>query len=320
MQSGTNSGVMALEKLTSAQIAIAGGKGAKLGDMLHAKLPVPTGFVVTADAFRAFIEQSSGLETIRRETNGLDVHDESALANASRLIHDVIQANPMADALSQQIEKSYQAMGSDMPVAVRSSAISEDGEAASFAGQQETFLNVRGAAEVIGRVRDCWASFFTPRALFYRAQKGSLEDVEIAVVVQQMIQAEKSGVTFTVEPVQGRRDQMMIEAAFGLGEGVVSGKITPDQYIIDKDDGAILSEYVAPQRIALVYDAHGSGLQEISLPETQGDSRVLNADEIKQVSALGLQLESHFGAPQDIEWCIKDGQVYLLQSRPITTL
>jgi pyruvate,water dikinase len=205
-------------------------------------------------------------------------------------------------------------------VAVRSSAVSEDGEAASFAGQQETFLSLRGVDAVLHAVRECWASFFTPRAMFYRAQKGVLADVQMAVVVQEMVRAEKSGVMFTADPIHKQPGHMVIEAVFGLGEGIVSGMITPDHYVIDRNDGSLVREFIAMQLRAVVHDVSGGGTAERELSEEEGSARVLDQEALEGLRQTGLRLEEFFGKPQDVEWCIRESELFLLQSRPITTL
>jgi pyruvate,water dikinase len=277
--------------------ASAGGKGASLSRMAQAALPVPPGFIVCAAAFNDFLNRGGAFEQVQALAGTLDVHDAAALEVASARLRELVLSAPLPADLRTEVSERYEAMGGpDAAVAVRSSACSEDGEAASFAGQQETFLNVRGAAQVLDRMQHCWASFFTPRALFYRAQKGDLTDAGIAVVVQEMIAAEKSGVAFTADPVQRRRDRLVIEAAFGLGEAVVSGTVTPDHYLIDRKNGAVMREFI------------------------QGERRVLEAAELDRLRELAERLEAFFGKPQDIEWSIRDGEIFLLQSRPITTL
>jgi pyruvate,water dikinase len=211
-------------------------------------------------------------------------------------------------------------LGADALVAVRSSAVSEDGDAASFAGQQETYLNVRGAAGVTAAVKACWASFFEPRALFYREAKGALADTQMAVVVQQMVQSEKSGVMFTIDPVQKRRDRMVIEAVFGLGEGIVSGLLTPNHYLVDRDDGTVLDAFVGYQPFAVVHDPERGGTQQVPLTEEEGSARVLSEPELDRLRQVGLRLEECFGGPQDVEWGIRGEELLLLQSRPVTTL
>jgi pyruvate,water dikinase len=282
-------------------------------------LPVPPGFVVCAAAFEAFLQACGGDSVILDATLGLDVHDSAALAAASDRIRALIRSSELpADAVAA-IRFACEAMGNGTRLAVRSSAIGEDGETASFAGQQETYLNVRGPDETICRVRDCWASFFTPRAMFYRTQKGSLRDMRMAVVVQEMVLAEKSGVMFTVDPVHKIRGHMTIEAVFGLGEGIVSGMITPDHYVLDRASGALVREFIAPQYVAVVPDDAG-GTKEIDLSEAEGERRVLADDDLRQLREWGIRLDDIFGAPQDVEWCIRGNEMFLLQSRPITNL
>jgi pyruvate,water dikinase len=264
------------EEARCREVALAGGKGASLAAMTAAGLPVPGGFVVPA----AVLEASVDAARLRELALAGDHAGSEAL---------VREAEPPREAIAA----GYERLGGG-PVAVRSSAGAEDSEAASYAGQQETYLNVVGADEVCRRVVDCWASFFSERALFYRARKGSLEDLRMAVVVQRMIDPAKSGVLFTVDPVQRRRDRMVVEAIFGLGEQVVSGHATPDHYVVDRAG--------VPKKERLV------------------NGGVLEPGELEQLAALGRALEERFGCPQDIEWAIAGDSVYLLQSRPVTTL
>jgi pyruvate,water dikinase len=256
-------------------VAWAGGKGASLAAMTAAGLPVPPGFVVPSWA----LETAVDADALRALAVGSDHEAAEALVRV---------AEPPREAISE----AYEQLGRE--VAVRSSACAEDSETASYAGQQETYLRVKGADDVCARVVDCWASFFSERALFYRSKKGSLEDLRMAVVVQQMVAPRTSGVLFTVDPVRRRRDQMIVEAIFGLGERVVSGEATPDHYVLDRN-GACKREHIV-------------------------NGGVLEADELVTLAQLGRSLEELFGGPQDIEWAIADGQVFLLQSRPVTTL
>jgi pyruvate, water dikinase len=254
----------------------AGGKGASLARIAAEGLPVPPGFVVPSDALAEAVD---GERLVGLALAG----DHEA---AQRLVRE-------AESPGSDVDDAYAQLGAG-PVAVRSSACAEDSDAASYAGQQETFLNVTGATEVGRRIVDCWASFFSERALFYRARKGSLEDLRMAVVVQQMVDPSKSGVLFTVDPVQGRRDRMVVEAVFGLGEQVVSGHVTPDHYVVDRTG--------------------------ISKRERLTNGGVLEPDELVELARVGRTLEERFGCPQDVEWAIADGELYLLQSRPVTTL
>ena len=258
------------------EVACAGGKGASLAAMARAGLPVPPGFVVPADALQSAVDAERLVELARSG----DHEGAQALVQTTRLPEG-------------QLDEGYTRLGAG-PVAVRSSACAEDSDTASYAGAQETFLNVVGAADVRRRIVDCWASFFSERALFYRERKGSLDDLRMAVVVQQMVEPLKSGVLFTVDPVQRRRDRMVVEAIFGLGEQVVSGHATPDHYVLDR------SGVCKRERLS-----HGG---------------VLEPAELVRLAELGQTLEEQFGGPQDVEWAIADDRLYLLQSRPVTAL
>lgn len=290
--------VVAFGDLPPDAAEIAGGKGASLSRMAAAGLPVPPGFVVAASAFRDFLESCDGATLIASVTKDLDIDDGSAVEHAAERIRSLIASTPLPPPLAQSIVTAHARLAHGGLVAVRSSAVSEDGLTASFAGQQESYLNVRGADAVLDRVRECWASFFSPRALFYRAQRAVLTDTRMAVVVQEMVQADKSGVMFTVDPIRNRRECMVIEGAPGLGEAIVSGEITPDHYVVSRDDGVMVETFLAD-------DQRG---------------RVLSDDELEGLRTLGLQVEAFFGAPQDVEWCIRRRELLLLQSRPITTL
>ena len=256
-------------------LRVAGGKGASLAAMAAAGLNVPPGFVIRADVMASLVDPGA----LRACARDLDWTGAQEIVGAC--------APPR-----EQIGRAYGRLGG--AVAVRSSACAEDSEEASFAGQQETFLEVEGVDDVCNRVVECWASFFSERALFYRSHKGSLEDLEMAVVVQTMIDAEKSGVLFTADPVAGRRDRLLVEAVFGLGEQVVSGEVTPDHYIVDRH-GDVKTERLV----------HGG---------------VLTRGELKALVEAGTSLEERFGGPQDIEWAIVGHTLFLLQSRPVTTL
>ena len=283
-------------------VARAGGKGSSLARMAGLGLPVPPGFVVLAEALSSALDEAGARDDLR-----------AALADPA-LAQAIIGALP-----PPAIEAAYASLGCDDPaVAVRSSAVAEDSGEASFAGQQETYLHVRGAASVAARVRDCWASFFSERALFYRAQMGSLADLQMAVVVQRMIEPDVAGILFTADPVQRRRDQMVVEAIFGLGELAVSGAVTPDNYVIARD-GRLKRSRIVEQRAALVGLPAG-GTEERTLTPEQGAAPTLGEADLRRLAELGRLLEDHHGAPQDIEWAIAEGVLYVLQSRPVTTL
>jgi pyruvate,water dikinase len=289
--------VVAFRDLPADATAIAGGKGASLSRMAAAGLPVPPGFVIAAAAFQDFLVSCGGLALIERLTANLDVEDAGAVEDSAEAIRAIIMSTPVPAPLADAILAAHAALEHGDFVAVRSSAVSEDGLTASFAGQQESYLNVSGHA-VLDRVRECWASFFSPRALFYRAQKAVLGDTRMAVVVQEMVHADTSGVMFTVDPIRNRRDCMVIEGAPGLGDALVSGEVTPDHYVISREDTSVIDMFISD--------------------EERG--RVLSDAELKTLCDIGVRLETFFGSPQDVEWCIRGGELLVLQSRPITTL
>ena len=290
------------------EVATAGGKGASLARMAGLGLPVPPGFVVPANALAASLPDG-GAEL--RELLAAGASAETA--ERARTL--VLAAEPGGE-LREAIEGAYRALGDEPPVAVRSSACAEDSEAASYAGQQETYLHVRGVDEVVRRVRDCWASFFSERALFYRERKGSLNDVGMAVVVQRMVAADVAGVLFTCDPVQRRRDRMVVEAVFGLGEAAVSGQVTPDHFVIARD-GEVKKSRIAVQPFALV-SAPAGGTAERELSPQEGGAETLDEGRLRALARLGDDLERRLGAPQDIEWALADGELYVLQARPVT--
>jgi pyruvate,water dikinase len=278
------------------EVGRAGGKGASLARMRALGVPVPEGFVIPADMFASVVDA----EALR-----------AALPDHARAQEIVAGAEVPAE-----IAEAYDALGDDPPVAVRSSACAEDSETASYAGQQETYLYVRGADAVLARVRDCWASFFSERAIFYREKKGSLDDLGMAVVVQRMVRSDVAGVLFTCDPVRGRRDRMVVEAVLGLGEAAVSGQVTPDHYIL-KRDGTVRKAQVAQQPFAIVPVEEG-GVEERALGEEGGEQK-LGEDHLRELARIGDDLEQRLGGPQDIEWALEGGEIYVLQARPVTT-
>jgi pyruvate, water dikinase len=279
-------------------VARAGGKGASLARMTALGLPVPPGYVVPADSLVKALDDG-GAEL------------RSVLPDAERAQAIVARAEP-----PPEIAAAYAALGDDPPVAVRSSACAEDSEAASYAGQQETYLYVRGARAVLDRVRDCWASFFSERALFYRQRKGSLDDLGMAVVVQRMVHADVAGVLFTCDPVRGRRDRMVVEAVLGLGEAAVSGQLTPDHYVLARD-GTVKRAKIARQPFAIV-PVEGGGTGERELGE-EGSAQKLGEEQLRELARIGDDLEQRLGGPQDIEWALEGGELFVLQARPVTT-
>jgi pyruvate,water dikinase len=308
-----------LEDVRSTDVDGVGGKAASLGELTAAGLPVPSGFVVTAGTYREFIEDA-GIDEELFSTVDVDHEDTSALREAHEHAHDLIMETPVPDDVREGILSAYRSLGDgERFVAVRSSATAEDLPDASFAGQQETFLNVRENA-LIERVKECWASLFSQRAIYYRNRQGFPHaEVDIAVVVQEMVPAEKSGVLFTSHPSTGD-PRIIIEAAWGLGEAVVSGTVSPDNYVVDKASGEAETVTVADKKVMMLKDDTTGETVEQEVPDEKRSRRVLGGDEIAELADLGRQVEDHYGAPQDVEWAVYDGDIYMLQSRPITTI
>jgi pyruvate, water dikinase len=306
--------VLALDEPGCHHNDVSGGKGASLARMLYVGMPVPPGFVVTAEAMSASLDRQGVLASVADLARSFDAGPGGA--DVATRIQEMVAAASLHEQVADEVSGAYADFGDGAFVAVRSSACAEDGEAASFAGQQETYLNVVGIDDVLDRVVECWASFFSERALFYRHRKGSLADLGMAVVVQRQIASDKSGVIFTVDPIRRRSDQMLIEAAYGLGEAVVSGLVTPDNYVARRD-GTLKKVRVGRQDKTIVRD-DGGGTTTVKLDEETATARVLNDDEIAHLVTAGIGLEEAFGSPQDIEWAIESDELYLLQSRPIT--
>ncbi|WP_017981111.1 phosphoenolpyruvate synthase [Methanocaldococcus villosus] len=313
-----------LDELSNKDVSIAGGKGASLGEMWNAGLPVPPAFVVTADAYRYFIKETGLMEKIKQVLKDLDINNTKALEEASKKIRSMIESEKMPDDLRLAIIEAYNKLcemcGEEVFVAVRSSATAEDLPDASFAGQQETFLNVKGAENVVKYVQKCFSSLFTPRAIFYREQKGFDHfKVALAAVVQKMVNADKAGVMFTVNPITEKENELVIEAAWGLGEGVVSGAVSPDTYIVDKNTLKILDKHIAKKEIMYVRDEKGE-TKVVEVPEDMKEKQVLTDDEIVELTEMGIKIEKHYGMPMDVEWAYEGKKCYMLQARPITTL
>jgi pyruvate, water dikinase len=297
-----------------ADVGVSGGKGASLARMTAMGMPVPPGFVVPA---RELEETLADIVVALRAVLARGERGED-LAAVAREAQALVHAADPDSAFPRRVADAYARLGGgDLLVAVRSSATAEDSQAASFAGQQETYLHVRGVDRIVERIRDCWASFFTERALFYRREKGSLTDLGMAVVVQRMVEPDVSGVMFTIDPTKGRRDRMVVEAVFGLGEGVVSGRLTPDHYVLARD-GRVKRMRLHSQPFAIVHDPRG-GVRELELPPERGASRTVDDDRLARLARVGIDLEQRLGGPQDIEWAMQDDELFVLQSRPVTT-
>jgi len=301
--------VIWLDDIECHRTELAGGKGASLGRMTASGMPVPPGFVVTAGALSDALATRGVLEKVRDLARSFESGADGARVASE--IQEIVLSSPPSEELAEHISSAYRSLGPDVPVAVRSSACAEDGESASFAGQQESFLNVIGSKNVLEGLVRCWASFFTERALFYRLNKGSLTDLRMAVVVQQQIAADKSGVIFTTDPIRQRSDQMVIEAGYGLGEALVSGLITPDNYVARRD-GRLKKARLGQQGQMTVRVA-GGGTTTVKLDDEIAGSQVLDEDEISRLVEVGVQLEAAFGSPQDIEWAFEADRLYVLQ-------
>jgi len=304
-------------EIRKSDIAYVGGKGANLGEMFSAGIPVPNGFVVTAKAYFDFLDSTSIRQKILTELSGLDIEDSKALMKASKNVKTAILAAKMPESLKKEVRKAYQKLCGvhDDLVAVRSSATAEDLPEASFAGQQETYLNIIGTENVIKNVQKCWASLFEARAIFYRTENGFDHlKVGIAVPVQLMVQSDVSGIMFTVNPLTNNSSEISIEAGYGLGQPIVSGEVTPDQFIIDKKTGKIKFKQLSIQKWQLTQ--HG----KTPISKAYQKRQKLSDKLVIKLAKLGGKIEDHYKHPQDIEWAMQDGKLLIVQSRPVTTL
>lgn len=311
------------DQVDKQDIPLVGGKGANLGEMTRAKIPVPPGFIVTSAAYFNFIEDSGLEPKIRGLLEGLDVEDSKALSSASSKVKDLIMSTHLPDQLARQIGDAYLKLGGGA-VAVRSSATAEDLPEASFAGQQSTYLNQEGHDMVVHAVQKCWASLFEARAIYYRHEQNFDHfKVGIAVPVQRMVQSVTSGVIFTIEPITHDPSKIVIEVIYGLGEGLVSGEINPDLFIVSKNGPAILSRRISFQDRRLVRNAAGSGetanyWQQV--PSAKQEQQKLPDEDVIHLAELAIHIEKHYGVPQDIEWAKENGTIYIVQSRPVTAI
>lgn len=333
--------------LTKKSVPEAGGKGASLGEMTNAKIPVPPGFVVLASAFDRFLKETQLEEEIIARLKEVKPEDTNSVEKASETIRDAIHDRPFPKDLEKEILGAFDELSGETDrdssrsakasvrndkkcfVAVRSSATAEDSAIASWAGELETYLNIE-RKNVVVAVRTCWSSLFTPRAIFYRHEKNLIDHyVSVAVVVQKMAQSEISGVAFTVHPVTEDRDQMIIEAGYGLGEAIVSGQITPDSYVVGKSEMSIIDINVASQTKKLIKakktKGEFKGKEDDSANEwinlgAEGEKQKLSGKQIIELAKICANIEKHYKFPCDIEWAYEGGKFYITQSRPITTL
>lgn len=309
--------ILDFNEIKKEDVLVAGGKGANLGEMTSAKINVPSGFVITADAYRDFLKVN-GIDILIENGIKKSVDDKRKLLNEAEHFRGKIKSGKFPERLENAIREKYFNHGNNTRVAVRSSATAEDLPDASFAGQQETYLNVQGIESVLNAVRNCYASLWGNRAVSYRFHQGyDQTSVSIAVVIQEMIESEKSGVLFTVNPVNKKENEMQINASFGLGESVVSGRVTADSYIIDKS-GKIAQVNIGSKEIQIIYGDKET--VEVAVSSDKRKTRALNDREILELMKCGLEIEKHYRMPMDIEWAIKNDIVYILQARAITTL
>jgi len=330
--------VLKFEEITKENKKV-GGKGANLGELVQIGIPVPPGFVVTTDSYQRFLDYNNLQPQIDEILARTNLEDPKSLKEASEEIEKLITASPIPEEVSKAILDAYEELSvgheikkvggialdfikagrEDVWVAVRSSATAEDLATASFAGQMRTLLNIKGGKRLLEAIKLCWASLFTPRAIFYRKQQGIEVMPSMGVIVQKMVNSEKSGVIFTVDPTTNDPEKIVIEASWGLGESVVSGLVRPDEYIVDKRTGKLLEKKIAKKQTMRVRGPGGETVQK-PVPEELKEKQVLAEPEIQRLWELSVKVENHYGKPQDIEWCEERGKIYLVQTRPVTTL
>lgn len=300
-----------------------GGKSAGLGELIGSGITVPPGFALAAGAFEAFVAEAGLAPEVGRQLDGLDPADVGALRSASAAIVEALRSAPVPEAIADEVRGRYAALaGSDGPVAVRSSALGEDSEEAAFAGQQATYLWVRGEDGVCDAVRDCWASLYSAEAIGYRARVADAGEVPaMGVTVQAMVDAEVSGVMFTCNPVSGDPSTVAVNASWGLGLAVVGGEVTPDEFRLSKVTGEITHRRVGPKQVEYRPDPKGDGTVRIEVAEERQAEACLDESQLAGLLELGKRVEKHFGSHQDIEWAIAADEApgtFVLQSRPVT--
>ena len=323
-------------QLTKKDVGIAGGKGASLGEMVNLKIPVPPGFVILAGAFDRFLEEVDLAQEIEIQLKKVNYNDINSVDRASNVIRDLIHDAKMPKDLEEEIIRDFKKLKCKF-IAVRSSATAEDSSIASWAGELESYLNTTEKT-LLENVKKCWSSLFTPRAIFYRKENNLHKThVSVAVVIQEMVESEISGICFTVHPVTQDKNQMIIEAGWGLGEAIVSGSITPDAYVVNKlkveskkskvksqkskvaEEFEILDINVAEQKKQIVRCLK-KGVKWIPVLKSKQEKQKLSGKQIIELAKICANIEQHYKKPQDIEWAFRDGEFYIVQSRPITTL
>jgi len=314
--------VVNFNQVNKTDIGLVGGKGANLGEMIQNNFPIPPGFIVTSEAYYQVLDYNALRPAIKDALKNLNVNDPRNLNAVSKKVKNLILHAKIPDQLALEIIKFYLNLSRGTKhtlVAVRSSATAEDLPDASFAGQQETYLNVKGEANLIQKVRACWASLFEPRAIFYRQEKGFDHfKVGIAVPVQKMIQSDVSGILFTINPVTNDKNQIVIEAIWGLGEKIVQGAYTPDHYLIQKNTWKLLQKQTSLQKIQFIY--HKGKNKEVKVKRSKQTKTKMTDQQIIDLAKIGHKIQQHYFFPQDIEWAMENNQLYIVQSRPVTTI
>lgn len=312
--------VISIDELTKDDVALAGGKGANLGELSRAGFRVPRGFVITAQAYLSAMSAGGMRAFLLERAKAVNPDDTEALRKACNELKFLVQKAGIPSTLKRAITTGYRSLGPSRRVAVRSSATAEDTAEASFAGMNETFTNVEGEEQLLERVLDCWKSLWGARVVSYRASRGLVDEPAIAVVVQEMVDSDRSGVMFTADPASNDRSRIVVEGAFGLGEAVVSGQVEPDTYIVAKgQEPSLLEVRVGVKTHKIIRQADGTEAR-LELQESERRARVLSDAEALEVAKVGCRIEEHYGSPQDVEWAMVGDELWVLQSRPITTL
>jgi len=310
-----------LGELRAGDAALYGGKSAALGELLVAGIAVPPGFGLSAGAFQVFLAEAGLERTVADAVSRVTAGDVDSVGAASHAIGEAMRFAPMPEAVREEIAAQYARLGADVPVAVRSSAIGEDSEEATFAGQQDTYLWVRGVEHVCDAVRDCWVSLYSAPALSYRARLGDAPEAAMGVTVQLMVDAAVSGVLFTCNPVSGDPSMVAVNASWGLGLAVVGGEVTPDDFLVSKVTREIVRQHVHAKDVQYVPDPRGRGAVRVDVPAELRETACLEAEALASLVGLGRRIERHFGSHQDVEWAIdREGSLYVLQSRPVTAM
>ena len=309
-----------LSNLSARDLRLVGGKGANLAEMIQTGFPIPPGFCLTTKAFHLFLSRNPDQETLFEQLENITPNNLKSVRRVGKQVRESLLQTPIPSEIAVEALKAWRDIGNQHAYAVRSSATAEDLPDASFAGQQDTYLNIIGEDALLNAIRRCWASLFTDRAILYRCKKGfGHREVGLSVVVQQMILADKSGILFTADPLTGHRHTLTIDASFGLGEALVSGLVSPDNYRVDKRTMSIIHRQIANKEVAILPQPQG-GTTQIAISANERTTPSITDEQVRQLAEWGMRIEAHYGNPQDIEWAISESNIFILQSRPITSL